>query len=167
VTTLERSRVPIEILVQRYGTAGKAKVRAADISVLSLEDEQSDAHSKLKGEIEHALLEDRAEAIILGCAGMADLAQHLSREFGLTVIDGVTAAVKQAETLVAQGLRSSKRDAYVSPLPKPYLGMSSPFAAVDARCKLFGDYPVSRSCGRSQHVKAETFRLCLAKRKPE
>ncbi|TGP68135.1 aspartate/glutamate racemase family protein, partial [bacterium M00.F.Ca.ET.227.01.1.1] len=47
VTTMDRSRVPLEALVQRYGMQSKAKARAADIPVLSLEDPASDAKSKL------------------------------------------------------------------------------------------------------------------------
>jgi allantoin racemase len=128
VTTMERSRVPIEELVQRYGMAGRARVRAANIAVLALEDPNSGARDKLRNEIVRAMAEDNAEAIVLGCAGMADLAHTLSREFGLPVIDGVGAAVKQAEALVALGLRTSKRGAYAAPLAKPYIGALKEFA---------------------------------------
>jgi allantoin racemase len=128
VTTVERARIPVEALVQRYGTAGRAKVRAADIPVLALQDPGSGAAARLRREIACALDEDRAEAIVLGCAGMADLAAELQREFGVPVIDGVTAAVKQAEALVALGLKTSKRGAYASPLAKAYHGPLQPFA---------------------------------------
>ena len=127
VTTLERSRVPIEALVQRYGAAARCKVRAADIPVLSLEDAASDAQAKLRREIAAAIADDRAEAVILGCAGMADLAALLSQEFALPVIDGVSAAVKQAEALVGLGLSTSKRGAYAPPLAKPYAGLLRAF----------------------------------------
>lgn len=127
VTTMERSRLPIEHLVHRYGMAGRAKVRAADIPVLSLEDPLSNARDRLRSEISAALRDDRAEAIVLGCAGMADLAADLSREFGVPVVDGVAAAVKQAEGLVTLGLKTAKRGAYAFPLAKPYHGLLSPF----------------------------------------
>ncbi|WP_026614921.1 aspartate/glutamate racemase family protein [Ensifer aridi] len=130
VTTLERSRVLIENLVRRYGAGERAKVRAADVPVLELEDKASAALPKLKRQIELALDQDGAEAIVLGCAGMADLAQSLQREYGVPVIDGVSAAVKQAEALVAQGLKTSKRGSYASPLEKPYSGAMSAFAPV-------------------------------------
>ncbi|MBP2234502.1 allantoin racemase [Sinorhizobium kostiense] len=128
VTTLERSRILIENLVRHYGMGARAKVRAADIPVLELEDEGSGALHKLMREIERALQDDGAEAIVLGCAGMADLARSLQREYGVPVIDGVAAAVKQAEALVAQGLRTSKRSSYAAPLPKIYTGAMSAFA---------------------------------------
>ena len=128
VTTMERSRVPIEELAHRYGMAGRAKIRAANIAVLALEDPNSGARDQLRSEIARAIAEDNAEAIVLGCAGMADLARDLSRQFGLPVIDGVGAAVKQAEALVALGLSTSKRGTYASPVAKRYTGALSEFA---------------------------------------
>jgi allantoin racemase len=128
VTTMERSRVPIEELAQRYGMAGRARIRAANIAVLALEDPNSGARDRLRNEIVRAIGEDSAEAIVLGCAGMADLARTLQAEFGMPVIDGVGAAVKQAEALVALGLTTSKRGAYASPVPKRYAGALSEFA---------------------------------------
>lgn len=128
VTTMERSRVPIEELAHRYGMAGRARIRAANIAVLALEDPNSGARDRLRNEIVRAIAEDSAEAIVLGCAGMADLVHTLSLEFNLPVIDGVGAAVKQAEALVALGLRTSKRGAYAPPVPKAYMGALSEFA---------------------------------------
>lgn len=128
VTTMERSRQPLEHLVQRYGMAHRCNVRAADIPVLSLEDPRSNAKPRLREEIASALKQDRAEAIVLGCAGMADLVEDLRAEFGVPVIDGVAAAVKQAEMLVALGLKTSKRGAYARPIGKPYLGLLEAFA---------------------------------------
>jgi allantoin racemase len=128
VTTSERSRVPVEELVRRYGFAARTKVRVAGVPVLALEDPDSGAVARLKGEIVRALDEDHAEAIVLGCAGMADLAAALQRAFGVPVIDGVGAAVKQAEALVSLGLTTGKRGAYASPAAKPYVGMLAEFA---------------------------------------
>jgi allantoin racemase len=128
VTTMERSRQPLEHLVQRYGMAHRCNVRAADIPVLSLEDQRSNARPRLREEIVAALKHDRAEAIVLGCAGMADLVEELREEFGVPVVDGVAAAVKQAEMLVALGLRTAKRGAYARPVSKSYIGMLENFA---------------------------------------
>ena len=55
------------------------------------------------------------------CSG-ADLARRLSVDFGLPVIDGVAAAVKQVEGLVAQGLKTSKMGSYAMPPRKDYVG---------------------------------------------
>ena len=78
---------------------------------------------RLRQEIALALKEDRAEAIVLGCAGMADLTTELRAEFGVPVVDGVAAAVKQAESLVSMGLITAKRGAYATLVAKPYHGL--------------------------------------------
>lgn len=122
VTTDMRARVPIEELVERYGMAGRVRVRAAGIPVLELENPRSTAVSRLKAEIVQALEADHAEAIVLGCAGMADLSASLQQEFCVPVIDGVGAAVKQAEALVSLDLKTGKRGAYAFPAQKAYSG---------------------------------------------
>src|SRR3954464_12971189 len=127
ITTLPRSIVPLEELVRRYGFAERVSVRACDVAVLDLEKPGSGAEAKLDAEIARAL-ERGAEAIVLGCAGMADLAAKLSQKFGVPVVDGVAAAVKQAEALVGLKLTTSRRGSYALPSPKDYTGLLAPFA---------------------------------------
>jgi allantoin racemase len=128
VTTLSRSIAAIENNLLKYGLAGRcAKVRACEVPVLSLDDPASDAAARIGAEIELAKHQDRAEAIVLGCAGMADLAAHLSKRHGLPVLDGVASAVKLAEAFGALGLKTSKIGAYAFPRPKPYLGSFASF----------------------------------------
>ena len=74
-----------------------------------------------------ALVEDGAEAIVLGCSGMADLAEEISQEIGAPVIDGVGAAVKFVEVLVSLGLETSKVGSLAFPIPKPYTGILQSF----------------------------------------
>jgi allantoin racemase len=129
VTTLSRSIAAIETNLMKYGLAGRcAKVRASEVPVLALDEPSSNAVAQISVEIELAKLEDRAEAIVLGCAGMADLAAHLTEKHGLPVIDGVASAVKLAEAFGALGLKTSKVGSYAAPRPKPYLGSFAPFA---------------------------------------
>jgi allantoin racemase len=127
VTTLPRSIVPLEELVRRYGFAERASVTACNVAVLDLEKPGSGAEQKLEAEIALAL-DKGAEAIVLGCAGMADLALALSRKFGVPVIDGVAAAVKQAEALVGLKLTTSRRGSYAFPTAKSYSGLLEKFA---------------------------------------
>src|SRR5258708_22342250 len=95
--------------------------------VLDLEIPGSDARQRISKEIENAIIEDRAEAIVLGCAGMADLAAALSREHRLPVVDGVGAAVKLAEGLVSLGPKTSKHGGHAPPPAQPYSGMVAAF----------------------------------------
>jgi allantoin racemase len=123
VTTLSRSIPTLEANLVRYGLATRcARVRAADVPVLALEDPASDACARISDEIARALREDRAEAIVLGCAGMTDLARHLSQLHGVPVVDGVAAAVVLAEGLVRMGLSTSKIGGWAAPLPKAWSG---------------------------------------------
>ena len=133
VTTLERTVVIAKHLVAKYGVGGHCRaVRACDVPVLELEDPHSDAYRKILAECRHALAQDGCGAIVLGCAGMADLCERLSAELGVPVIDGVAVAVVMAEALVRAGLGTSKRGDYASPLPKAYAGLMAPFAPVTA-----------------------------------
>ncbi len=129
VTTLPRSIAPIEKNLVKYGLSARcAKVRAADVPVLALEEPGSDAARTIEAEIARALTEDGAEAIVLGCAGMTDLARALERKSGVPVIDGVACAVSLAEALVRVGLKTSKRNAYAAPLAKAYVGDFAKFS---------------------------------------
>ena len=113
VTTLSRSVPVLESNLQRYGLASRcASVRAADIPVLELEDMTAETMHSIRRVVEVAIKEDKSDAIILGCAGMTDLVEQLSSEFGLPIIDGVSCAVALAEALVSAGLRTSKAGAY-------------------------------------------------------
>ncbi|WP_142848035.1 aspartate/glutamate racemase family protein [Telmatospirillum sp. J64-1] len=128
VTTLSRSVPAIEHLARRYGMAERCTVRASDVAVLDLEVPGSSAEGRIAEEIARAIAEDRAEAIVLGCAGMADLARRLSEQFGVPVVDGVAAGIRLLEVLAALGLRTSKKGSYVPPLAKPYTGLFEAFA---------------------------------------
>jgi len=122
VTTLKRSIPGIQTLVARYGVAHRCTVRAAEVPVLALEDPGSDAVERIREEIRGAVYQDHAETIVLGCAGMADLARALTEEFGLPVIDGVASATKLIEALVGLGLKTSKVGGYAAPREKAYSG---------------------------------------------
>ncbi len=119
VTTLPRSVPIIERLAVEYGMERRLRrVRAADIPVLALEEEGGGARERVRDEVALAIEQDGCEAVILGCAGMADLTAWLSEETGVPVIDGVVAGVKMIEALVGAGFKTSKIGAYAAPIPK-------------------------------------------------
>lgn len=109
VTTLAVSVPIIEENIQRYGAAQYCrKVRASEVAVLELEVPGSDAEARVSAEIGRALQQDSVSAIVLGCAGMSDLADRLSDEHQVPVIDGVRAATGLACALVSLGCASVK-----------------------------------------------------------
>ncbi|NKB53855.1 MAG: aspartate/glutamate racemase family protein [Rhizobiaceae bacterium] len=115
VTTLSRSVYGLENNLLKYGLAQKCTgVRATDIPVLKLEEGDRATVDKIRLEIRAAIDQDQAEAIVLGCAGMADLMAQLSDEFQLPVVDGVAAGVALSEALVNSNLTTSKIRTYAS-----------------------------------------------------
>jgi allantoin racemase len=123
VTTMTRTCVIAERLVQRYGFERTCRgIHGTDIPVLALEAMEDALVARIESVARLALERDRSGAVVLGCAGMARLARELQSRLGVPVIDGVVVAVKLAEALVALGLRTSKRGDYAWPLPKRYTG---------------------------------------------
>jgi allantoin racemase len=129
VTTLARTVGIARHLVAAYGMSGQCRnIRATDLAVLVLERPDSSASAAILEECRCAVREDRADAIVLGCAGMTDLAKRIGDALGVPVVDGVTAAVKLVEALVALDLRTSKVGDLAFPLSKAYTGLVEPFA---------------------------------------
>jgi len=126
VTTMTRTCIMAERLVQRYGFEHQCRgVHGTDIAVLSLEHCPPATVQQIEDAARAALARDRSGAIVLGCAGMAPLCAQLSQRLGVPVIDGVAVAVKWAEALASLGLNTSKRGDYAAPPPKRYTGFAA------------------------------------------
>ncbi len=131
VTTLGRTRGRALDLAAQYGVDRFCRnVRACEVAVLDLERPGSQARESIVRECRLALAEDRSDVLVLGCAGMADLAAELSALLGVPVVDGVTAATKAVESLVSLGLRTSTHGEYAAPPAKQYAGLLREFAVV-------------------------------------
>ena len=122
VTTLARTRAVSARLAREYGMTEKCRaIRAAEIPVLDLESNPDRAREIIRKECETAVREDDCGAIVLGCAGMADLPRQLAENLQIPVLDGVACAVRFAEALVGLGLSTSKKS-HPAPLRKKYAG---------------------------------------------
>ena len=118
VTTLERTIGHAWDIARAYGVAELcAGIHACEIPVLDLETDPT-ARAQILQACKQALLGDGSDAIVLGCAGMADLCAILSAELGVPVIDGVAAATAEVEKLVRLGLRTSKSGEFAAPPAK-------------------------------------------------
>lgn len=121
VTTLQRTAIIAAQLAEAYGMSRFCRnIRAVELAVLDLEDEG--AAARITDECARAIEQDRCGAIVLGCAGMADLAGRISAQLGVPVVEGVSAGVKLIESLVSLGLRTSKHGDLDYPPVKPYAG---------------------------------------------
>ncbi len=70
-----------------------------------------------------AVDEDGADVIVLAGAPLAGLAARIRDRVEVPVIEGVAAAVRQAELLVGLDLRKAAKGGYRLPTPKPTIGL--------------------------------------------
>jgi allantoin racemase len=109
VTTVPRAVPAIEDRLTLAGLRARCvAVRAIQMSVLDLEADPDATAAAITAAATRAVHDDGAEVICLGCAGMAGLAERVSAQVGVPVVDGVTAAVTLAESLHRLRLRTSK-----------------------------------------------------------
>ena len=128
ITTLSRSIRPLTHNLKKYGLFENCvKVAAIDVPVLDLENISEKNLDKLNIGIKNTIENDNAEAVILGCAGMADLAKNLEIKHKLPVIEGVSSAVLLAESLVKLKIKTSKVGSYALPRNKGYMGYLDKF----------------------------------------
>ena len=122
VTTLARSAAILEDNARRYGFGSRCLgVLASEIPVLALHDPSSGARARISELIGAARIRG-AEAVVLGCAGMADLARDLGTEHGIPVIEGISAAVGLAGALVRCRLQTSRAGVWAAPSRRHLLG---------------------------------------------
>ena len=129
VTTLKRTGIIAEHLLTQYGFSHHCRaIRAAEIPVLDLEKDPDCALQKIIAECLIAKEKDNIGAIVLGCGGMADLTEVIEKAVGLPIVEGVTSAVKLAESLVHLRLKTSKFGDLDFPRPKLFTGQFSEFS---------------------------------------
>ncbi|WP_333770559.1 aspartate/glutamate racemase family protein [Streptomyces sp. IBSBF 2435] len=118
VTTLDRTAGQIQDSLHTAGVGQNcAAVVGTGLAVLDL-DEDSDLVTGAFVAAGRRAMAAGAEVLVLGCAGMTGLERGVSAALGLPVVDGVGAAVRLAESLVALGLTTSRSGGYAKPLPK-------------------------------------------------
>ena len=120
VTTLARTTGRAADLAQRYGMDRFCLgVHACDLPVLDLETDPM-ARKVVTEACREAVEADGSDAVVLGCAGMADFCRTISDELGVAVVDGVAAATLAVQSLVTMGLKTSTRGEFATPPEKVY-----------------------------------------------
>ena len=106
-------------LVRLFGFEAKcASVRAINVNVEECVTNREKTLRELKEQIQTIVAEDRAEVVILACAGLCGYDAELTKLAGVPVLDPVAVAVKVAESLVGLGLAQSKVRKFNRP-PQP------------------------------------------------
>jgi allantoin racemase len=106
-------------LMSRFASIRCAEGGFSDIATVSLEKESS-----LLALCDRVINEDGADVIILGGAPLAGMASSVCQRVAVPLIDGVAAAVAQAQSLVALRPRKATAGSFRRPPPKPITGVS-------------------------------------------
>ncbi|MGE3910650.1 MAG: aspartate/glutamate racemase family protein [Chloroflexota bacterium] len=132
VTTSRRWKPLLEDAVRLYGYETRcASVRASGLAVLDLDRlPHEEVIETLVEEARQAVAHDGAEAIVLGCAGMAGLDTRLREALDVPIVESVAAGVSLVTTLARLGLGTSKAGAYQPIMPRQVDGLPNHFRRV-------------------------------------
>jgi allantoin racemase len=112
VTLPSRTRHQSERVVRELGLDHRCRIRAVDVGVTEIATGAAPFLDAIEAEAHLAIDHDHAEAIILGCAGLAELTAPLTSSLGVPVVEGVAAAVAMVDGLLAQRLSTSRLSTY-------------------------------------------------------
>jgi Asp/Glu/hydantoin racemase len=116
-------------VVEGYGFGPRlASIRALDRPISAIGGVQQEHAQALKALAERAVDEDGAEVIILAGAPLAGLARSLEGRLPVPVVDGVSSAVRHAETLAALKPGRARRGSFAPPPAKPHRGLPDAIA---------------------------------------
>jgi len=118
-------------VVEAYGFGSRlASIRALDRPLTTIGGVQDEHAQALQALARKAVDEDGAEVIVLAGAPLAGLARSLAGRLAVPVVDGVSSAVRHAQTLVALRPGRATQGSFASPPIKPHRGLPSAIASL-------------------------------------
>ena len=115
VTALRKAVPMMKNMVDQYALGSRmAGIYSLDMPVLELETCRERACDRLRKIIDLAV-DDGAEVILLGCAGMTGFAESIGEAHGVSVIDPIIAGVRTLEMIVESGMRVASNGLYARP----------------------------------------------------
>jgi allantoin racemase len=130
VTTLRRGIPDLEDMVDREGQAHRcAAILALEVPVSQQGAGHPSSTQAILAAGREAIEDHGADALVLACGAMADVAREVSETLRVPVCDGVAFGTMLAYGLWRCGLRTSKVGMFAAPEPIEYLGMRAPGAA--------------------------------------
>ena len=116
-------------VVDSYGFGSRlASIRALDRPLSGIASVQEEHAQALQHLAQRAVSEDGAEVIILAGAPLAGLARTLHGRLPVPVVDGVSSAVRHAETLAALKPGRALQGSFSLPPAKPHRGLPDAIA---------------------------------------
>jgi Asp/Glu/hydantoin racemase len=124
VAISQRIRAWYRETVEHYGLAGRlASIRGLDEPLANIGTVQADQGERLVRLAERCVDEDGADVIVLAGAPLAGLARVLAGRLPVPSVDGVSSAVRHAETLVRLAPSKARRGSFAAPPVKPNRGL--------------------------------------------
>ncbi len=120
--------------VEHYGLVGRlASIRGLDETLADIGTVQSDQGERLLALARRCVEDDGADVIVLAGAPLAGLARSLGARLPVPMIDGVSSAVRHAETMVALRPHAPVRGSFAPPPVKANRGLPEAMTALLAQ----------------------------------
>lgn len=131
VAISQRIRAWYRETVEHAGLASRlASIRGLDEPLADIGSVQADQGERLLRLAERCVDDDGADVIVLAGAPLAGLARSLRGRLPVPAVDGVSSAVRHAESLVALSPGSPVRGSFAPPPAKPHRGLPPALAAL-------------------------------------
>ncbi|QUG40616.1 aspartate/glutamate racemase family protein [Psychrobacillus sp. INOP01] len=119
ILVASQKAVPMmESLVREYGLESRlSSILTINIPVSKIEENKVNSYENLY-KMGMRMLEEGAEVIILGCAGMTGFSSKLSKDLNVPVVDPIECGFNLLENLIKQNLKISKIAFYKEPEQK-------------------------------------------------
>jgi Asp/Glu/hydantoin racemase len=129
VAISQRIRAWYRETVEHYGLVSRlASIRGLDETLADIGNVQGTQGERLVQLAERCVDEDGADVIVLAGAPLAGLARSLRGRLPVPAVDGVSSAVRHAESLVALQAGRTTRGSFAPPPAKPNQGLSPALA---------------------------------------
>lgn len=125
--------------VQANGLGGRlASIRCLDQPLRDIGAVQEDHEARLRELCLSAVEDDGADVLIIAGAPLAGLARSIRADIPVPLVDGVSSAVRHAETLIALAPGRARRGSFAPPPRKPHQGLSPAVQALLERQRSSG-----------------------------
>jgi len=125
VAISQRIRAWYRETVEHYGLVGRlASIRGLDEALSDIGNVQGNQGERLVQLAERCVDEDGADVIVLAGAPLAGLARSLRGRLPVPAVDGVSSAIRHAQSLVALQPGRATRGSFAAPPVKPNQGLS-------------------------------------------
>lgn len=123
ILTASKKAIPMMAnMIRQYGHESKlTSIHALELSVLEVDSTKNQLMSKFKNAIEQCI-NDGAESIILGCAGMTGTSYTLQNELEIPVIDPVVSGYHNLRSIILAKLFVSGKGLFKTPHPQKITG---------------------------------------------